>query len=472
MSKINKDNLGYLGIDFQYRLVLQILTDRRFGQSILDMVSPNYFEDSYVRIIVGVIKDAYEKHESIPDVGSLKSRLLENLNDDIERNQVFSHLRRIEEAELNDTFYIQETSIKFCKRQELKKALKQMDEIINKGTIDDYDKCEDIIRKALEYGEDTDGIIDVGDNIEDVLSEDYRNPIPTGIDGLDEIMDGGLAKGELAIILAALGVGKTTMITKLANHAKSMGYNVMQIFFEDTTKIIQRKHISCYTKIPLNDLTARRIEAMRTFDRFKSSSGKLKLVRMRSDGTTIPKIKQIIRKNIAQGFRPDLILIDYIDCVSPSKNFADINEAQGSVMREFESMLSELDIAGWTATQGNRSSIKADVVEGDQIAGSIKKAQIVHFMVSIAKTLEQKENGKANMAILKSRFGKSGVLFEDIIFDNSTIQIDMSRNSQGKSFYDHGEVKEGRSQDRVNNLLEVAELRNQEKNNQNILPIN
>jgi hypothetical protein len=136
-------------------------------------------------------------------------------------------------------------------------------------------------------------------------------------------------------------------------------------------------------------------------------------------------------------------------------------------MREFESMLAELDIAGWTATQGNRSSIKADVVEGDQIAGSIKKAQIVHFMVSIAKTLEQKENSKANMAILKSRFGKSGVLFEDIIFDNSTIQIDMSQNSSGKSFYDHGEVKEGRGQERVNNLLEVVELRRQERNNQN-----
>jgi hypothetical protein len=88
-------------------------------------------------------------------------------------------------------------------------------------------------------------------------------------------------------------------------------------------------------------------------------------------------------------------------------------------------------------------------------------------MVSIAKTLEQKENSKANMAILKSRFGKSGVLFEDIIFDNSTIQIDMSQNSSGKSFYDHGEVKEGRSQERVNNLLEVVELRRQERNNQN-----
>ena len=465
MAKINKDNLGYLGLDFQYRLILQILTDRKFAQSILEIISPNYFEDSYMRIIVATIKDAYEKHEAVPDVGSLRSRLLENVQDEIDRNSVFSQLRRIEESELNDTFYIQETAIKFCKRQELVKAIKSMNEIITKGDVDDFDKCEEILKKALEHGDNSDGIVDVCDNIDDVLSDDYRNPIPTGIEGLDEMMDGGLAKGELAIILAAWGVGKTTMITKMANHAKHLGYNVMQIFFEDTTKVIQRKHISCWTKIPLNELQARRIEAKQGFESFDKSSGKLKLVKLKSDSTTIPKIKQVIRKNIAQGFKPDLILIDYIDCVLPSRNFNDVHEGQGAVMRELETMLDELDIAGWTATQGNRSSIKAEIVEGDQMGGSIKKAQIGHFLVSIAKTLEQKETGKANMAILKSRFGKSGVIFEDIVFNNATIQIDMSQTSQGKSFLDHGEVKEQRGQDRVNQLIDIAQQRKKELEN-------
>jgi replicative DNA helicase len=465
MAKINKDNLGYLGLDFQYRLILQILTDRKFAQSILEIINPNYFEDSYMRIIVATIKDAHEKHDAVPDVGSLRSRLLENVQDEIDRNSVFSQLRRIEESELNDTFYIQETAIKFCKRQELVKAIKSMNEIITKGDVDDFDKCEEILKKALEHGDNSDGIIDVCDNIDNVLSDDYRNPIPTGIEGLDEIMDGGLAKGELAIILAAWGVGKTTMITKIANHAKHLGYNIMQIFFEDTTKVIQRKHISCWTKIPLNELQARRIEAKQGFENFDKSSGKLKLVKLKSDSTTISKIKQVIRKNIAQGFKPDLILIDYIDCVLPSRNYNDVNEGQGAVMRELETMLDELDIAGWTATQGNRSSIKAEIVEGDQMGGSIKKAQIGHFLVSIAKTLEQKETGKANMAILKSRFGKSGVIFEDIVFNNATIQIDMSQTSQGKSFLDHGEVKEQRGQDRVNQLIDIAQQRKKELEN-------
>lgn len=465
MSKINKDSLGYLGLDFQYRLILQMLTDRKFAQSIMEIINPNYFEDSYVRIIVATIKDAYEKYDAVPDIGSLRSRLLENVKDEIDRNSVFSQLRRIEEAELNDTFYIQETALKFCKRQELVKAVKQMNEIINKGDVNDFDQCEEILKKALEHGDNSDLDVDVCDDIDDVLADDYRNPIPTGIEGLDEIMDGGLAKGELAIILAAYGVGKTTMVTKLANTAKLLGYNVMQIFFEDTVKVIKRKHMSCYSKIPLNELTARKVEAKSEFQKFEKTGGNLRLVRLRSDNTTIPKIRQIIRKKIAQGFRPDLILIDYIDCVQPSKHYSDVNEGQGAVMRELESMLDELDIAGWTATQGNRSAIKADVVEGDQMGGSIKKAQIGHFLVSIAKTLEQKESGKANMAILKSRFGKSGIVLEDIIFDNSTIQIDMSQDTQGRSFFNHGAVKDERSQDRVNQLMDVAIQRKRELEN-------
>ena len=75
-------------------------------------------------------------------------------------------------------------------------------------------------------------------------------------------------------------------------------------------------------------------------------------------------------------------------------------------MRAFETMLVEYDMVGWTAVQGNRSSISADVVTGDQMGGSIKRAQIGHFIISVAKSLPQKEAGLATIAVLKSRFGK------------------------------------------------------------------
>jgi hypothetical protein len=123
-------------------------------------------------------------------------------------------------------------------------------------------------------------------------------------------------------------------------------------------------------------------------------------------------------------------------------------------MRQFETMLSDLNIAGWTAVQGNRSSINATTVDSSMIGGSIKKGQIGHFILSVAKSLEQKEMGRANMAILKSRFGQDGIVFEDVTFDNGRVVINISEdNLMGNTFYETKEIKNQRDQNRVAELL-------------------
>jgi replicative DNA helicase len=457
MAKVNKEDLSYLTDDFQQRLILQILTDRKFGTSIIDILEPSYFKDNYLKIIVAEIKNAYDKHEAIPDIGSLKSRVFEKNTTEVEVNFFNSQFAKIEKSTLNDTLYVQETAMKFCKRQELKKAVKEIDVIITNGRLDEYDDCESILRKALDKGDNKDDSVEIFENIESVLDDDYRNPIPTGISGLDTIMGGGLSKGELAVILAAFGIGKTTMFTKIANHAYNEGYNVLQIFFEDMPKVIQRKHIACWTGINLSDLGERKEEVKEVLEQVKQSKGKLKLKKFPSSDTTITTIKQYIRKQIASGFKPDIILLDYIDCVQPSKKVDDVNIGEGQVMREFESMLSELEMAGWTAVQGNRSAISSTIVESDQMGGSIKKGQIGHFIVSIAKSLEQKENGTANMAILKSRFGKDGLVFEDIIFNNGTIQIEMNgKNNNAISVGNLKSNNKAKAFNKINSLMDAG----------------
>lgn len=458
MAKIDKNTFGYLGHDYQIRLIAQFLTDRKFANSILDIVDPNYFEDQYLRVIAATIKDAKTTDDIVPDVGSLEFRLLEDVKDDYQRKYVIQQLRKIQEADLNDTLKVQDMAMRFCKQQEMRKSMMQVNKIIERGNLEDYEQVEAIIRKALEHGDSKDDGISVFDGIEHVLVDDFRKPIATGIKGLDEVMDGGLSKGELGVILAPFGVGKTTMMTKLANTAMADGYNVLQIFFEDNPKVIQRKHLACSSGYELNSLSLHKEEIFEIVSTLPHEN--LKLKKFSSDGTTIPVIRQHIRKLIAQGFRPDIVLLDYIDCVEPSRKFDDVNAGEGSVMRQFETLLSELDIAGWTAVQGNRSSISADVVEANQMGGSIKKGQIGHFIVSIAKNLDQKEAGTATMAILKSRFGKDGLIFQDIRFDNSRIQIDMGESKGARTQTEHKSDKEVVSQKRVNTVLAAAQNRN------------
>ena len=457
MAKIDRDNLGYLGLDYEFRLMAQLLTDNRFANSIVDIVDANYFSDPYLRVIAAAIKEAKEKDDIVPDLGSIKIRLLADVTEDLQRKYILTQLSKVQEASSYDALKIQDIAMKFCKQQELKKSIKQIQKIIDVGDIENYEQCETILRKALEHGDNKDDGMDIFDNIKDVLIDDFRKPIRTGIKGLDEVMDGGLSKGELAVILAPFGVGKTTMMTKIANTAINDGNRVLQIFFEDNPKVIQRKHISCWTGVDLNSLPLHKDEIMSLCEQkqkeSKGGKGILKLKKFSSDGTTIPIIRQYIRKKIAEGFRPDIVLLDYIDCVQPSRKYDDANVGEGSVMRQFETMLAELDIAGWTAVQGNRSSIKANVVEADQMGGSIKKGQIGHFIVSIAKTLDQKENGTATMAILKSRFGKDGIIFEDITFDNARIQIDMGQSKGARTQTEYRKDVEINDQARVNEVL-------------------
>jgi replicative DNA helicase len=463
MSNKNTDSLGYLGQTFQLKLLNQIIVDEKFSTSIIEALDPSYFDNEYLRLISSKIKDYFEKYDTIPEFNTLEQILSIEVKRDVTREHTIDVLNEVKEVSQKDSIYIQETGLKFCKQQELKKANKKIQKILDSGDFDRYQECEEILKQALNVGDSKDVGVDVFSAIDDVLADDFRNPIPTGITGLDELMNGGLSKGELGVILAAFGVGKTSMITKIANSAYNLGHNVVQIFFEDNPKVIQRKHITCWTGIELNRLSEEKETIIKELERIKEGKGNLILKKFPSDGTTVPIIKQYLRKLISDGIKPDIILLDYIDCVQPSKHVDDANVGEGNVMRQFESMIDELNIAGWTAIQGNRGSIGAQVVEANMIGGSIKKGQIGHFIVSIAKTLDQKEEGRATMAILKSRFGKDGVIFEDIVFDNSRIIID-TKTSSDVSFLN---FEKGQEKKKSNRIQEALKLRQEFLNKNN-----
>ena len=272
-----------------------------------------------------------------------------------------------------------------------------------------------------------------------------------GIIGIDNLLKGGLAKGELGVILAPTGVGKTTVLTKICNHAFNLGYNVLQIFFEDNPKIIQRKHFTLWTGIAPDELSFHKDVVMeKVRDIKENTTNKLILKKYASDTLTMSQIKNQIRKMIAEGTKIDMISLDYIDCVVPDKNLGDEWKSEGSVMRGFEAMCHELDVAGWTATQGNRSSISSDVVTTDQMGGSIKKAQVGHVIITVAKSLQQKEMKLATIAITKSRIGRDGIVFENCKFDNELMEID---TESSVTFLGLEEQKEERNRNRVNELL-------------------
>ena len=450
-------NFDYLGSTFQIQLLNQIIVDKDFSRSIIDVIENNYFENKYFKIIIQMVKEYYSKYEHTPTFDTLEQITKSELQQELASKIVLDTLTKIKDAPTEGQEFVQEKSLKFCKQQELQKAITKAQKVIDGGEFENYDTLETLVRQALQVGERQDGTEDVFNNLDEVLNEDYRHPIPMGIPGIDRLLKGGLARGEIGVILAPTGVGKSTLLTKISNHAFNLGYNVLQIFFEDNPKIIQRKHITLWTKVHPDELTIKKEEVMAKVKEIKDSmENKLILKKLPSDTVTMLQIKGQIRKMIADGIKIDMVLLDYIDCVVPDKNLGDEWKSEGSVMRAFHSMCHELDLVGWTATQGNRSSISSDVVTTDQMGGSIKKAQVGHVIITVAKSLQQKEMKLATIAITKSRIGDDGVVFENCKFDNGMLDID---TESSVTFLGLEEQTEERNRQRIKDLIDKRKER-------------
>jgi len=437
--------------------------DKDFSSSIMDVIESVYFDNKYFKIILQMTKEYYKKYESTPNFDTLGQIVRSEISQEMVAKIVLDTIKQIQDAPIEGTMFVQEKALKFCKQQELQKAMDKAQKIITQGDFESYDKVEGLMRDALQVGEIDKGQTDIFENLDTVLDEDYRHPIPMGIPGIDKLLKGGLAKGEIGVILAPTGVGKTTILSKIANTAFNLGYNVLQIFFEDNPKIIQRKHFTMWTGIEPDNLVLHKEDVMSKITEIKETmQNRLILKKMASDTMTMNQIKGQVRKMIADGIKIDLVLVDYIDCILPESSSRDEWKAEGSVMRGFEAMCHELDLVGWTATQGNRSSISAEVVTTDQMGGSIKKAQVGHVIISVAKTLTQKEMNLATIAITKSRLGKDGVVFENCKFNNELLEID---TESSVTFLGFEEQQEDRKRDRVKELLEKRKQREQQQNN-------
>lgn len=454
---MEEKNFGYLGLSFQQSLVKSIIEDKKYGETIIDVLDSKYFDNNSLRFIMENIKELYKTYNTIPDYNTVAQKIMAEGGN----NRV--HIDTLESIKKDEKIvpYVKDTSLNFCKQQNLKRELKSVQSIIESGEFESYNKIEEIIKKALQVGITNEEAVDVFHNIDEALEKDSRHPIPTGIVGIDNLLNGGLGRGELGIVLAPTGTGKTTLLTKFANTAYNHDFSVVQIFFEDNPNNIKRKHYTIWSGVAPDLQPEFKEDVKIKVDEAQTrSKGAIKLLKLPSDNITISEIKSRLRKLISDGFKIDLLIIDYVDCISPERSaLGEEWKGEGSIMRSLEAMTGEFDIAIWTATQGNRESISSEVVNSDQMGGSIKKAQIAHVILSIAKTLEQKENNLATLTLLKSRIGKDGVIFQNCKFNNELLVIDTDSQNTLLGF------EEEKTKQRANRAAEVYKRRQEVLNN-------
>ena len=86
MATVNKDNFGYLGLDFQYKLIKIFINEPDYFVDFNQFINQNAFTDPYLKTIVGVMKDYFHKHEIVPsyDMIMIELRSKARTEDDVQ----------------------------------------------------------------------------------------------------------------------------------------------------------------------------------------------------------------------------------------------------------------------------------------------------------------------------------------------------------------------------------------------------
>ena len=461
MAQPNKTNLGFLGENFQYKLTHEFMENHTFFEDLSSILDQNMFTDPNLKTYVGTMKNFFEREGHVPSYDMMEIELRDISHSEKEIETYLAIIEKVKSTQSDGVERIRDLAEKFFRQQNIIKTANEILKIAGKGEDDQYDRCVGLLNDAMTQGIHNDFGEAVFDHINETLSDDYRIPIPTGIGKIDEALEGGLGKGELGVIIGPTSFGKTSLTTAMASHAACCGYKVLQIVFEDRIKQIQRKHIGRITGIEAKDLSKpENVELVKeTIARFPDKeklNQNLRIVKFPSGEKTARQIERFIKKLINSGFKPDLVIIDYFECLEHETDRATSNEfsQEGKTMRKFEAMAGELDIAIWIPSQGTKDSINLELVTMDKIGGSVKKAQIAHVIMSIARTVDDIAANKATIAILKNRAGKSGKVFNNVEFNNGTCRINTDNTDEYDSLF---ELKKKENKDELKLQREVFE---------------
>ncbi len=435
---------AYLGPQFQLRLMWQLLVEPEFAEKIIPDLAIEYFDDPNIKRLFYIILEYYNEFNKVPNLQNQSIHQAinkyKNPNNIIEEESLFSVIKRItlwNERVINkQMFYdgdvVQKSAYSFIKQQEYRKIAEDIQYKVKNGEIKDKNiiaGIEERFQKISNIGEETDDSESITEGISKALRKEFRETIPTGIGVIDSLTGGGLGKGEIGVMLAPSGVGKTTALTIIANTAYEQEKNVAQIIFEDTKDQVKRKHYTIWAKSALSRLNEddenERVKKI-VNEKAKQLEGKGRLIikKFSQEDTTMRDIR-VWMSNYEKkwGFKFDLLVLDYLDCVESHKRSVDRNENELTVIKGFEALSSDFNIPCWTAIQSNRSGFGSEFIEAYQTGGNIKRVQKAHFFMSIAKTPAQQEANFANIRIIKARFAKDGQTFEDCIFNNDTMEI-------------------------------------------------
>ena len=100
----------------------------------------------------------------------------------------------------------------------------------------------------------------------------------------------------------------------------------------------------------------------------------------------------------AEGFVPDVIVIDYADILAPEDRRADLNTRIDETWKMMKQLAEKRHCAVFTATQGNRRSGESKNVKANDVSWDIRKNDHVDAQYTLSQTADEKRRGVLRVA--------------------------------------------------------------------------
>lgn len=410
-----------------------LIEDNKLFSQMHKLIVPNAFGELNVRIMMGEVMNYYEEKGKVPSYDILEIMLMEKAKNDIEREEFKSLLNIMKEnRSLSDLHDIKEHAVRFFKQQETIKIGNKMLKSIEGGYDDN--KLRALLDDAKEILIPTDNDLGASpaDFMEEIFNDEDEAKVPTGYFELDAVLGGGLQKGNVGLLAAHTGAGKTTFSTAMAIQAAIQGYKVLQIVFEESEKDIIKKQYACLTKDYVSNMSRKRLsETTKAEVRrwMPIVNERIVVKRLQNTKTTWEEVENFIYNLImVKNFKPDVIFVDYFDCLKHSTDMR-LTPVQAATrcIKKIDDFAKTHKYAIWVMQQTNRQGAQAATkgdVEGN-IQGAFAVQQTTGVNMYLTKSEEEKSTNRATLTLKKNRQGCL-CTFESFYFNNGTLQIDMS----------------------------------------------
>lgn len=406
------------GKTFQEGLSQLILMDRPFADQIYEILDINYFELKYLQVFVKKIFQYKEKYKVHPTQATLTTILRSELEEEnvATRKQVRDFFARIYGSSAEGTDYIKDTAIDFCKKQNLKAAMIQCVPLLEESS---FDEIATIINKSISLGVDNDGGYDYIKDFEKRFEFRVRSEVSTGWPDIDDICKGGVGRGELGVVIAPTGAGKSMVLVHLGAAAVKQGKTVIHYTLELQDTSIASRYDSCITGVPLQDLISFK---ELVYEAVQEVPGRLLIKEYPTKSATAGTLRSHLEKLRQRGVAVDMIIVDYGDLLKSQSAHRERRHDLQSIYEDLRGMAQEFECPVWTASQTNRSGLNAEVITMESISEAFSKCFVADFIFSLSRTVEDKTSNTGRIFVAKNRFGPDGIVYP-IFMDTSKVKI-------------------------------------------------